>query len=110
MYFFLLPARFEGGRFAPGNVEKWIVIGGIALAIFAFATFAYSIGGYSEPPNFWLYILPWVVGIYLVLLPVRMMMRVKIFPVESRFFISVILVGLVVWLILPDVSAVKPIR
>ena len=86
------------------------MIGGITLAILAFATYGYPIGGYFEPPNFWLYLFPWLAGIYLLLLPIRMLMRVKIFPVESRFFISVILVGLVVWLILPDVSAVKPIR
>ncbi len=100
MYFFLLPARFEGERFAPGKVEKWIVIVALTLAMLVPLIFFAGAGGYRSSFDFWFAVVPGIFTIYALLIPVRMLLRIKIYPNEA-WLIAVILLGIVIAIILP---------
>lgn len=93
MYFFLLPARFEGGRYAPGKVEKWIVIVALTLAMLLPLIFFAT--------DFWIAVIPGILTIYALLIPVRMMFRTKIHPIEAWLTIVAILCAIVLVVILP---------
>ena len=105
MYFFLLPARFEGERYAPGKVEKGTVLalsGLISLGIFMMMI---GIGDYRGGGISWMVFVPGLIVTYVLLVPVRMILRVKVHPFETSIVVSIILVALLIWVILPALAS-----
>ncbi len=92
MYFSLLSARFEGERYAPTKLEKWIVVGGLSLAML---TFTFFICGT------WLMFFLGGATIYALLLPVRMMLRIRIYPIEAWVTILAILLAFITTIVIP---------
>ena len=101
MYFALLHARFEGERYAPGKIEKWIVLAGIGLGILGNAFYIASV---NNNPRFWIDFSPALFVAYLVLIPVRMMFRTKILPIETAIVVAAILATILIWVILPALA------
>ena len=100
MYFFLLPARFEGERYAPGKVEKRIVVITLTLAMLFLLTYFAAEERFQSSFDFWYALIPGIFTIYGLLIPVRMLLRIKIHPKEA-WLIAVILLGIVTAIILP---------
>ncbi len=100
MYFFLLPARYEGVRYAPGKTEKWIVVMGLGLTMFTFLLLTLSVGQYGRNFDFWFALIPGILTIYALLIPVRMMLRIPIHIIEARLIIwglVIAFIGFVSW-------------
>ena len=91
MYFALLHARFEGERFAPGKIEKWVVILLISLPSLAFFFWIVAYGNPRESSIYWMTYVGGIVATYLILIPVRMMLRVRIHPIEAWLIIALVL-------------------
>ncbi len=92
MYFALLNARFEGERYAPTKIEKWLVVGGLSLVMLTFTFFVCGS---------WFRLCLGAATIYPILIPVRMMLRIKIWPIEAWLTIGAIFVAFVTAIILP---------
>jgi hypothetical protein len=87
MYFFLLPTRYESVHYAPRKAEKWIVVVGLGLTMFTFLLLTLSVGQYRRNFDFWSALIPGILTIYALLIPVRMMLRVRIHIIEARLVI-----------------------
>jgi hypothetical protein len=101
MYFFLLPARFEGERYAPGKAEKWLVTVGLGLAMLLFILYVVGMGQYERGFDLWFALIVGTLAVYALLTPVRMMLRIKIHPIEAWLLIFGIFFAIVFAVILP---------
>ena len=104
MYFSLLYARFEGERYAPGRVEKVIVLTVCGLAFLLLFLLMIGLGDYRGGDVSWLLLVPATIAAYVLLVPVRMMLRIKVHPVESTIIVVTITSALAFALALPYFS------
>ena len=83
MYFSLLYARFEGERYAPGRVEKGIVLALCGMIGFATYLIMIGFGAYQGGGISYLFLAPGLLVAYAFIFPVRMMLRMKTHPIEG---------------------------
>lgn len=91
MYFFLLPARYAGVRYAPTVIERQIVLAiiGIAIAVGYTFTVGYSIT--PKPIDFAFFFLLGAITIYVLTFPFRLLLGFKV-PVFERLGVCAILI------------------